>query len=251
MIVLRYRGYYYDTETGLYYLQSRYYDPVVKRFINADGFASTGQGFLGYNMFAYCNNTPITRADPSGHNSEALLLGWATTMSWLPFVDAFLPIGDVMYCFGFIAIYTIEAVNTVGPDNIVRTATEIPEAINKVAGQLSNCAGNPPPGDPNWGNGFKTFKELKNYLGSPGAGNHWHHIVEQCQIDKTGFSADSIHNTNNIIKVSERVHRDISGYYSSKQYFTDGLTVRDWLAGKSFEYQYRFGLDVLRRYGVL
>ncbi len=65
---LRYRGYYYDTETGFYYLQSRYYDPIVKRFINADGYASTGTGFLGYNMFAYCENGPICNCDPSGNS---------------------------------------------------------------------------------------------------------------------------------------------------------------------------------------
>ncbi len=64
---LKYRGYYYDTETGFYYLQSRYYDPIVSRFINADSYASTGQGFLGYNMFAYCGNNPVSRADASGH----------------------------------------------------------------------------------------------------------------------------------------------------------------------------------------
>ena len=64
---IRYRGYYYDSETGFYYLQSRYYDPVTGRFINADSFASTGQGFLGYNMFAYCNNNPIVFADSTGY----------------------------------------------------------------------------------------------------------------------------------------------------------------------------------------
>ena len=64
---LRYRGYYYDNETGFYYLQSRYYDPANRRFINADVYASTGQGFLGTNMFAYCNNKPIINSDPSGH----------------------------------------------------------------------------------------------------------------------------------------------------------------------------------------
>lgn len=63
---LRYRGYVYDRETSLYYLQSRYYDPEVGRFINADAFASTGQGVLGNNMLAYCNNSPIGFADPSG-----------------------------------------------------------------------------------------------------------------------------------------------------------------------------------------
>ena len=64
---LRYRGYYYDNETGFYYLQSRYYDPANRRFINADSLSSTGQGFLGTNMFAYCNNCPTIYHDPSGH----------------------------------------------------------------------------------------------------------------------------------------------------------------------------------------
>ena len=63
---LRYRGYVYDTETGLYYLQSRYYDPNRGRFINADALVSTGQGLLGNNMFAYCQNNPVIYIDPYG-----------------------------------------------------------------------------------------------------------------------------------------------------------------------------------------
>ena len=62
----RYRGYYYDTETGFYYLNSRYYDPEIGRWINADGYVSTGQGVLGNNMFAYCGNNPVNRKDPTG-----------------------------------------------------------------------------------------------------------------------------------------------------------------------------------------
>lgn len=59
---LRYRGYVYDQETGFYYLQSRYYDPAISCFVNADGCAVIGEGgVLGYNMFAYCNNDPISR----------------------------------------------------------------------------------------------------------------------------------------------------------------------------------------------
>ena len=56
---IRYRGYYYDSEIGMYYLQSRYYNPQVGRFINADGYVSTGQDVTGYNMFAYCSNNPV------------------------------------------------------------------------------------------------------------------------------------------------------------------------------------------------
>jgi len=63
---LRYRGYVYDSETGLYYLQSRYYDPEVGRFINGDGLVSTGQGPLGNNMFSYCGNNPANRVDETG-----------------------------------------------------------------------------------------------------------------------------------------------------------------------------------------
>ena len=64
---LRYRGYYYDAETSLYYLQSRYYDPEVCRFINTDSFATTDiDGVLSANMFAYCENNPVINEDPTG-----------------------------------------------------------------------------------------------------------------------------------------------------------------------------------------
>ena len=76
---LRYRGYYYDAETGFYYLQSRYYDPEIGRFINADSYASTdAAGLLSTNMFAYCENDPVNRSDPSGEvYLEVLLTGAA------------------------------------------------------------------------------------------------------------------------------------------------------------------------------
>ena len=64
---LRYRGYYYDSETGFYYLQSRYYDPVNRRFINADRYTTAGSEFTGTNLFAYCNNEPISSIDSTGH----------------------------------------------------------------------------------------------------------------------------------------------------------------------------------------
>ena len=62
----RYRGYYYDTETGLYYLMTRYYDPEICRFISADVYMTTGQGVLGGNMFAYCLNNPVNMTDSNG-----------------------------------------------------------------------------------------------------------------------------------------------------------------------------------------
>ena len=71
---LRYRGYYYDSETGFYYLQSRYYDPAIGRFINADSYASTdATGLLSTNMFAYCENDPVNKSDPTGEVAPILV----------------------------------------------------------------------------------------------------------------------------------------------------------------------------------
>ncbi len=68
MNAYRYRGYYYDRETGLYYLKSRYYDPETGRFINRDSVAYADASFLnGLNLYAYCNNNPVMYVDPTGH----------------------------------------------------------------------------------------------------------------------------------------------------------------------------------------
>ncbi len=65
----RYRGYYFDTETGLYYLLSRYYDPAVGRFLNADNEDTVSAKMMSVtdkNLFAYCDNNPLLRIDESG-----------------------------------------------------------------------------------------------------------------------------------------------------------------------------------------
>lgn len=74
----RYRGYYYDGETELYYLNSRYYNPTWGRFINADNFITTDTGLLGYNMYLYCNNNFIIFLDPSGHILFSMVAALAT-----------------------------------------------------------------------------------------------------------------------------------------------------------------------------
>ncbi|THF82721.1 hypothetical protein [Cohnella fermenti] len=103
--------------------------------------------------------------------------------------------------------------------------------------------------------GFKSFDDLKKVLGSAGENKAWHHIVEQSQVQRSGFKAEDIQNINNVISIpsgySGSVHSQISGYYSSIQPFTNGLTVRNWLAGQSFEKQFDFGLNVLKRFGTV
>ena len=63
---LTYRGYIYDSETGFYYLQSRYYDPTVGRFLNADSKMGISTGILSCELYCYCGNSPVYRIDTSG-----------------------------------------------------------------------------------------------------------------------------------------------------------------------------------------
>ena len=80
---LTYRGYNYDFTTGLYYLQSRYYNPEWGRFINCDDtnilLATQGEDH-GANLFAYCDNNPVNRVDYKGRNSNKLVVGIALTL---------------------------------------------------------------------------------------------------------------------------------------------------------------------------
>ena len=71
----RYRGYVYDSETGLYYLKSRYYDPVTGRFLNADMYCDTQSNIFGTNMFAYCNNNWVNQIDPEGTDAYWVQFG--------------------------------------------------------------------------------------------------------------------------------------------------------------------------------
>lgn len=75
---IRYRSYVYDTETSLYYLQSRYYDPFVGRFLNADIYCDTNTGTpLSTNMFSYCENNVVMNMDNKGY-SIGISSGWVS-----------------------------------------------------------------------------------------------------------------------------------------------------------------------------
>jgi len=92
------------------------------------------------------------------------------------------------------------------------------------------------------GEGFLSFSALKRYMGSPGAGKVWHHIVEQCKVKK--FTVTWIQNTKNVVAVSERTNIDLNRFYSSVREDITGsatMTVRTWLEQKSFQFNSDFG----------
>ncbi len=82
----RYRGYRYDNETQMYYLQSRYYNPELGRFINTDNLINNPSTLLSMNLFAYCKNNPVNTYDPDGHFAEfiATLTIFGGGNSWNP-----------------------------------------------------------------------------------------------------------------------------------------------------------------------
>ena len=94
---LRYRGYAYDNEVGLYYLQSRYFDPKVGRFINADDTDYLGASgtVLGFNLYAYCENNGVNKNDTSGNATFKLVA-----------IGLQLEINIGMFSFGFELIFT-------------------------------------------------------------------------------------------------------------------------------------------------
>lgn len=82
---LRYRGYYYDNETGYYYLQSRYYDANLCRFINADIYKyiiSQKDVLSGANIYAYCCNNPVYYSDTDGHWVLSVGLEFEASAIW-------------------------------------------------------------------------------------------------------------------------------------------------------------------------
>lgn len=101
------------------------------------------------------------------------------------------------------------------------------------------------------GQGFNSFSALKRSLGPAGKGRAWHHIVEQTPGNIKKFGANNVHNTGNVVNIPHGrglLHQKISGFYSSKQPFTNGQTVRQWISGKSFNEQYDFGIKILNQF---
>ena len=108
---IRYRGYYYDTELNMYYLQSRYYDPVVKRMLCADDENIVDDADLNdNNLFSYCDNNPSNRKDEEGDVWQLALAGGGTasTGAAITAIGSITPAGWVVL--GVVAVVTVGAI---------------------------------------------------------------------------------------------------------------------------------------------
>ena len=248
----RYRGYYYDTETGLYYLNSRYYSPEFGRWISPEPNVYQGEfdenaGLIGYNVYAYCANNPVNFYDPTGEAIlTCILIGAGVGLiaggafgAYSANKNGYSPSDGWKY-WKYVVGYGV-AGGAIGA--LVGWGAGALIAKYGVATAATSIT-------KGGGARFSSFNALKQSLGSAGSGKQWHHIVEQCQIGKSGFSKYWIQNSNNVINISNSVHSKISAHYSRKFAFTQGKTLRDWLAGQSFQKQYEYGIKVLRQFGV-
>ena len=256
----RYRDYYYDTETGLYYVFSRYYDPEIGRWISPEpnvdyGEFDDGAGLLAYNVYAYCANNPIMFKDETGEGITlacvlicagiGLIVGAVGGSHYAKHKKNLTPSDGWdywKYVVGFgVAGGAVGALVGWGAGALIAKYGVATAATSITKGG---------------GARFSSFNALKRSLGSAGKGRQWHHIVEQCQLkaSRAGFSKYWIHNSNNVINLTDDVHGLISNFYSSipnpSVVNTGGMVFRDWITNMSFEQQYKWGIWVLRYFGV-
>lgn len=205
-------------------------------------------------MYAYCENNPINNVDPSGEFFTIVALSSFATKVIL---------GVLAVCIvanlANIVAETIDYVSQYGSTgNPSSNSNTKPNSVVTIASP--NSDGNSP-NDDNFDNrlnsnttnankGYKSFRQAKKAMGPAGKGRDWHHIVEQCQVKKSGFDVQMINNEKNLISIDKGLHRKISGYYGSiDPEFCDTMKIRDWLAGQSYQAQYEFGLNVIKMFG--
>lgn len=245
----RYRSYRYDTETGLYYLQSRYYNPEWGRFINADDILENS--LLGTNMYAYCANNPINNFDPLGEFFTIAVGSFITKVVLVVIATC------IVVNVANLVTKVIEDVSQSGGSSSSSSKTDT-NVVVTTASPASN--GNTPNDDEfdkklntktnNGNKGYKSFRQAKQAMGPAGKGKDWHHIVEQCQVKKSGFDIQQINSPDNLIAINKEIHHKISAYYSRIDKTVCGtMRVRDWLAGQSYQTQYDFGIKIIKMFG--
>ena len=280
----KYNGKELDTTKGLnlYDYGARMYDPTLGRFTTMDPMA---EKYYSVSPYAYCGNNPVNRTDPTGAdwiqdrygsylwdknatNQETSRYGWSNDGTELPegtyryrileeingnlyHKNTSNPFASLVnWVTGKDLLVEKKAYNPT-EDHMMQQFAETGgemvagAAAGKAIGLISKSLKGA-------GVGFNTFNEFKKVYGSAGDGMAWHHIVEQNADNIARFGAKKIHNTNNLIKLPHgkgSIHAKISGFYSSKQRFTNGLTVREWLKTQSYEQQYKFGVEKLKDLG--
>ncbi len=120
---IRYRGYYYDTDTKLYYLQSRYYNPELGRFLNADNYTDM-DNVIGGNVFAYCLNNPVNMSDHSGHFALPFIASFGAVLAETVSIIATAVVAAAIVTVAIVAVAAVADVVKTAVENHVENQTE-------------------------------------------------------------------------------------------------------------------------------
>jgi RHS repeat-associated protein len=255
----------YRQAIGLYYYGARWYDPGLGRWSQPDQITPDPSDPQDWDRYAYTRNNPVKYIDPDGHNPLLIILaliGAAIFFSQIP-SDQYQSNPDnhgnpLVTAFGAALMLspTCGPVICVDGDCANEMAT-VSQAVEKTDAQAAKqvIQNGLKLLQDNIGQGYKSFRALKDTLGPAGSGMNWHHIVEQSPTNIARFGVQAIHNTNNVIRLPSgagSIHQRVSAYYSSIQPLVTGsdtLTVRQWLQTKSFEFQWQFGMELIEKFG--
>ena len=161
----RYRSYYYDKEIGMYYLNTRYYNPTWRRFLNADSGIMINKSLVGNNLYAYVDNNPINKTDENGNFSLKKLVKKIAKKVSKTVKKVAKVVGKVVkkavstvYNFAKSAIaYTSTLINR----QTIKTVTKQTSSLLPVSSALLSHSASSNPVDINWGNNSYIAKTIK------------------------------------------------------------------------------------------
>jgi RHS repeat-associated protein len=249
----------FDPETGLQYLHARYYDPDLGRFLTPDTWDPT-IAEVDINRYAYSGNDPVNFSDANGHwVGDNFGYGGSSIQTFAKILEhdsagvpeAMQDAADKYEEHGP-GGNAITAAKNIGEGRYLSAAGNAAIAVVDVGTTLVS-GGETTIAKPAIKAGikeaFSSFGALKRAWGSAGFGKIWHHIVEQCQgkCTRSGFPAETLNNSKNVVAVPKEVNQALANFYSSKPAFANGATVRDWLKTKSFKEQLKFGKEQLKK----
>ena len=263
---IRYRGYYYDEDTNLYYLNARYYSPEWRRFISPDDTAFLdSETPNGLNLYCYCGNDPVNYADPSGNDPEwwqwlLVGVGAALVVSAVTILTCGVGTSIMVGTLAGAMLHGAAIGALIGAGAGVIAGGVIGGAVSDWSiegivdgimigfggGAIAGAIIGATIGGIHYGWQQSVLRKASSFSSYPNEATELHHIVEQCQIKKSGFSSKLIRNSNNEVRIAKSLHSKVSSYYSSL-YKNTGMRFRNYLAANHYSLgsQYNTGIKVL------